>query len=327
MSDQLKQTNMNQFIFKLLAPGAITAACLLTVSVQKAQAQYEPHFTQYMNNEMFINPAYAGSRGFAAASLLYRDQWVGIEGAPKTATFNFHMPFMRETNGAGICVLNDRIGVTNQTAAFLNFAHHIRTSEEGTFSLGLQGGIINVEEKLLDVITIDPNDPEFAQNINHKLMPNFGFGTYYHTDRFYAGLSIPRFLENKIDPVTLKAAANKLNTRYWHYYFYSAYVMDLNESIKLKPSTMVAAVSGAPLEADITLNALFNETLWFGVSYRTGDAVALLTQYQITKQLRFGYSYDYTLTKLNNYSSGTNEFTLGYDFSFEKDKVVTPRYF
>jgi hypothetical protein len=90
---------------------------------------------------------------------------------------------------------------------------------------------------------------------------------------------------------------------------------------------MIAAVSGAPLEADLTLNALFKEVFWFGVSYRTGDAVALLTQYQITKQLRFGYSYDYTLTKLNNYNSGTHEFTIGYDFSFEKDKVVTPRYF
>jgi type IX secretion system PorP/SprF family membrane protein len=193
--------------------------------------------------------------------------------------------------------------------------------------MGLQGGIINVEEKLLDVITIDPNDPEFSNNIRHKLMPNFGFGTYYHTDRFYVGLSIPRFLENKIDPVTQKATANKVNMRYWHYYLYSAYVLDVNESIKLKPSTMVAAVSGAPLQADISLNALFRETLWFGVSYRTGDAVALITQYQLTRQLRFGYSYDYAITKLNNYSSGTHEFTIGYDFSFEKDKVVTPRYF
>jgi type IX secretion system PorP/SprF family membrane protein len=308
--------------------GMMAAVALaMSIAAHRAEAQYEPHFTQYMNNEMFINPGYAGSRGYAAASLLYRDQWVGIEGAPKTATFNFHMPFSREANGVGISVLNDRIGVTNQTSAFVSYAHHMPVSDRGVLSMGLQGGIINVEEKLLDVVTIDPNDPEFSNNIQHKLMPNFGFGTYFHTDRFYAGLSIPRFLENKIDPVTQKSTANRVNTRNWHYYLFSAYVFDLNESVKLKPSTMIAAVSGAPLEADLTLNALFKEVFWFGVSYRTGDAVALLTQYQITKQLRFGYSYDYTLTKLNNYNSGTHEFTIGYDFSFEKDKVVTPRYF
>ncbi len=306
---------------------AVAALAMSVMASERAEAQYEPHFTQYMNNEMFINPAYAGSRGFAAASLLYRDQWVGIEGAPKTATVNFHMPFSRETNGVGISILNDRIGVTNQTAAFVSYAHHMQVSDQGILSMGLQGGIINVEEKLLDVITIDPNDPEFSRNIQNKLMPNFGFGTYFHTDRFYAGLSIPRFLENKIDPVTQKATANKVNLQNWHYYLFSAYVFDINESVKMKPSLMVAAVSGAPLEADITLNALFKEVFWFGMAYRTGDAVSVLTQYQLTKQLRFGYSYDYTLTKLNNYNSGTHEFTIGYDFSFEKDKVVTPRYF
>src|SRR5436190_22353458 len=91
--------------------------CGIIGSSFRASAQYEPQFTQYMNNEQFINPAYAGSRGFAAASLLYRDQWVGIEGAPRTATFGFHSPFMYNKIGLGLCIMNDRIGVTNQTGA------------------------------------------------------------------------------------------------------------------------------------------------------------------------------------------------------------------
>ena len=290
-------------------------------------AQYEPQFTQYLNNEMFVNPAYAGSRGFAAASLLYRDQWVGIEGAPRTATFGFHSPFMHDKIGLGLCVMNDRIGVTNQTAAFFNYAYHLPTSDNSTLSFGLQGGIINVEEKLTDLITIDPNDPEFSHNIPNKVVPNFGYGMYYHTNnKFYVGFSIPRFLENKIDPSTFKTF-NKVNVHNWHYYLYSAYVFEASESVKCKPSVMIKAVQGAPVETDINFNVLFKELFWVGAGYRTGDAIALLTQYQLTKQLRFGYSYDYALTKLNNYSSGTHEFTLGYDFTFDKAKIVTPRYF
>lgn len=319
----MKRTTHSKF-FRLLRAAVF---CIIVLQGFFAKAQYEPQFTQYLNNELFINPAYAGSRGYAATALLYRDQWVGVEGAPKTATFGFHTPLAHDKIGLGINVMNDRIGVTNQTAAFFNYAYHLKATETSTLSFGLQGGIINVEEKLLDLIIIDPNDPEFSNNIPNKLMPNFGFGSYYHSDKFYVGLSIPRFLKNKIDPTSLKNVSNKVNIEDWHYYLYSAYVFDAGENIKCKPSTMIKAVSGAPLEADISFNVLFKETFWIGAAYRTGDAVSMLTQFQITKQLRFGYSYDYALTKLNNYSSGTHEFTIGYDFTFDKAKIVTPRYF
>lgn len=290
-------------------------------------AQYEPQFTQYLNNEMFINPAYAGSRGFASAGLLYRNQWTGIDGAPKTTTFNINAPFKYEKVGLGLSILNDKIGVTNQTGAFVSYAYHMQVSEKGKLSFGLQGGVISVTEKLLDVVTIDPNDQEFSNNIPHKMMPNFGFGTYYHTDRFYAGVSIPRFLENKINVETVKVASNKISTRNFHYYAYSAYVFDAGKNVKCKPSVMIKAVAGAPVQADLGMNVLFNDVFWIGASYRTGSSVAATAQIQINKQLRCGYSYDYTLTRLSNYTGGSHEITLGYDFSFDKAKVVTPRYF
>ncbi|MCC6385343.1 MAG: type IX secretion system membrane protein PorP/SprF [Bacteroidia bacterium] len=302
---------------------------LLTILAgSTAVAQYEPHFSQYINNEMFINPAYAGTRGYMAAAMLYRDQWTGMDGAPKTGTFSFHTPFSRDRAGLGICVMNDRIGVSSQTALVLNYAYHLRVTENnGILSFGLQGGFINAEEKLRDVTTIDPNDPEFANNVYHKLMPNFGFGTYYHNDRFYAGLSIPRFLKNKIDPFSSKIESSRLNVKNWHYYLYSAYVADLGESVKMKPSVMIKAVSGAPVEAEANLNFLLKDVFWVGGGYRTGDAVIFITQYQISKQLRIGYSFDYSLTKLQNFNSGTHEFTIGYDFTFDKNKIVSPRYF
>lgn len=300
---------------------------ILLGSYKAAFAQYEPQFTQYMNNEMFINPAYAGTRGFPSFGLLYRDQWTGLEGAPKTASFNVHAPFFYNSMGVGLCVMNDRIGVSNQTSVFLNYSYHLKTSETSNLALGLQGGIVNVREKLLDVVTIDPNDPEFSNNIINKTMPNFGFGAYYNTERFYLGFSIPRFLENKIDPYAIKIVSNKANIHNWHYYAFSAYVIPLDQNFKLKPSIMIKASQGAPLEGDLSLNVLFKQIFWIGASYRTGDAIALLTQFQITKQLRFGYSYDYTITKLSNYNSGSHEFSIGYDLTFNKAKIITPRFF
>ncbi|MEO8151225.1 MAG: type IX secretion system membrane protein PorP/SprF [Bacteroidia bacterium] len=317
----------SQLTSKIIGLSQIAMFVVLMSINFSAYAQYEPQFTQYLNNEMFINPAYAGSRGFASASLLYRNQWTGIDGAPKTTTFNINAPFKYEKIGLGLSVMNDRIGVTNQTAAFVSYAYHMQVTEKGKLSFGLQGGMINVTEKLLDVVTIDPNDPEFSNNIPHKMMPNFGFGTYYHTDRFYAGVSIPRFIENKIDVQSVKVESNKISTQNFHYYAYSAYVFNAGEKIKCKPSVMIKAVQGAPVQADINFNVLFHESFWLGASYRTGSAVALTAQIQVNKQLRCGYSYDYTLTKLNNYTSGSHEITVGYDFSFDKAKVVTPRYF
>lgn len=317
------KTNINSVGKKFKIGAAIGAFIIMSIH---AKAQYEPQFTQYLNNEQFINPAYAGTRGNLAATMLYRYQWTGIEGAPRTATFGIHSPFMYNKIGVGLCIMNDKIGVTNQTGVFANYAYHLPTSDNGTLSFGLQGGFINVKENLLDLITIEENDPEFSNNISNKLMPNFGYGMYYHTKKFYAGFSIPRFIENKIDPLSFESF-NKMNIHNWHYYLYSAYVFDGNESIKFKPSVMIKAVQGAPVEADINMNVLFKNIFWLGAAYRTGDAIALLTEFQLTKQLRFGYSYDYALTKLNNYSSGSHEFTLGWDLIVEKDKVVTPRYF
>src|SRR6185436_853653 len=248
--------------------------CFLVGMSLAAKAQYEPQFTQYMNNEQFINPAYAGTRGNLAATMLYRYQWVGIEGSPRTATFGIHSPLMYNKIGVGLCIMNDKRGVTSQTGVFANYAYHLQATENGTLSFGLQAGLINVKENLLKLVTIEENDPEFSNNIPNKVMPNFGYGMYYHTKKFYAGFSIPRFLENKVDPLSLKGY-NKMNLHNWHYYLYSAYVFDQNEDVKFKPSVMIKAVQGAPVETDVTLNLLFKNLFWVGAAYRTGDAVAL----------------------------------------------------
>lgn len=291
---------------------------------ERAQAQLEPQFTQYMFNEMFINPAYAGSRDFMSMNLVYRNQWVGIEGAPTTQTFTAHTPLRNERFGVGLSVMNEEIGVTRDLSVFGNYAYRMPVSF-GFVSLGLSAGIIHHTERLNDINTNEDNDNSFVGTPQFNL-PNAGFGAYVNGDRFYAGFSIPRLLENNIDPLKNKST-NGINTDYWHYYITGGYVIPVNENVRMKATTMIKAVSGAPLIVDIGAHALFHEMFWIGANYRTGDAVAAVAQFQINNQLRMGYSYDFTTTELKNYSSGTHEITLGYDFSFDKKRVVTPRYF
>ncbi|MBL7925113.1 MAG: type IX secretion system membrane protein PorP/SprF [Bacteroidia bacterium] len=290
----------------------------------QAHAQFEPQFTQYMFNEMFINPAYAGSREHMAMTALYRNQWVGMDGAPKTQTFSAHTPLRNEKIAVGLSMLHEEIGVTQDFSVFGTYAYRIPT-EKGFFSMAVSGGIIHHQEQLLEVKIQDQGDYSFM-GTPRLTVPNMGFGTYYSSRNYYVGLSIPRMLQNKVDAVTGKAS-NKVNIPYWHYYLMGGYVFTLNESVKLKPTCMVKAVSGAPVIADIGAHVLLNEVLWLGGSYRTSDSWAAVVQMQLNKQMRLGYSYDYTLTDLNQFNSGTHEITLGYDFSFNKNKVVTPRYF
>lgn len=323
-------TNTTYRIFQLMKRFSDTSRKLRLIAVlflsmcMQGYAQFEPQFTQYMFNEMFINPAYTGSRDHISLTGLYRNQWVGMDGAPKTQTFSGHTPLRNEKIGLGLSMLHEEIGVTKDLAVFANYAYRI-PMQKGTFAMGLQAGIINHQEQLLEVKTQDQGDYSFM-GTPKLTVPNAGFGMYYNTRTFYAGLSIPRLLQNKVDAVTQKGE-NKVEMSYWHYYFMGGYVHTLAENIKLKPTFMVKAVSGAPVEADFGAHVLFSEVLWLGGSYRTGDSWAALLQFQLTKQLRFGYSYDYTTTQLQQYNSGTHEISIGYDFSFDKNKVVTPRYF
>ncbi len=310
---------------KLIKAGLILSAVL--VLNQSARAQFEPQFTQYMFNEMFINPAYAGSREQISATMVYRNQWVGLEGAPKTQTASIHGPLMNKKLGLGLTVMNESIGVTKQLAVYGNYAYRIQVGSNGAFAMGLQAGFINHQENLSEVITNEENDNEFLFNTPRVVLPNAGYGMYYNTDKLFVGLSIPRMFKNEVSGDGTADVSNSFEFKYWHYYLTSGYVFPVSENVKMKPSVMIKAVQGAPLNADLTLQALFMDVFWLGISYRTEDSFSALGTFQVTPKLRIGYSYDYTTTELSNYSNGTHEINLGYDFSFTKKKIVTPRYF
>ena len=299
---------------------------ILFLGVTQVKAQYEPHFTQYMFNEMFINPAYAGARECISATGLYRKQWVGIDGAPVTETVSIHSPFFDNKMGIGLAVVNEKIGVTQNTGFNASYAYRMPLSK-GKLSLGLQIGAVNHYEELSKLTTVQSGDAQFANNTPKLLLPNAGFGAFYYTQKFYAGLSIPHLILNTVDAASIKKVTNKASVKDWHYYITAGYIAKVSDDIKLKPTIMIKEVVGSPMQFDASLNALFVDVFWLGAAYRTGDAVSAIAGIQITKQLRLGYAYDYTLSKLKKYNTGTHEITLGFDFSFDKSKIANPRFF
>lgn len=292
----------------------------------QTKAQYQPQFTQYMFNEMIINPAYAGARECLSATALYRNQWAGIEGAPVTESFSIHAPIVNQKMGLGLSIINDKITVMRNTGVFANYAYRIQLPK-GKLSFGLQAGFVNHIEKLSELTPGQLDDPQFASNTPKLILPNAGFGVFYYTPKFYAGISIPKLISNTVDASETKKVTNKADAANWNWHITAGYVANLSESIKLKPTVMLKKAGGSSVDAELSLNALFNDLVWLGAAYRTEDAVSIIAGIQITKQMRFGYAYDYTTSSLKNFNGGSHEITLGYDFSFDKTKIVTPRFF
>lgn len=310
--------------------GIITISIFLLVST-RSYAQFDAMFTQYMFNETFINPAYAGSKEAMSATLLHRQQWVNFPGRPVTTSFSLHGPIQNNKMGLGLSVLNDRIGVLNRNLIYGSYAYRIKTSEKGTLALGLMGGIDNQVNKFSDLKVNDDGsvDPQLGQNSASILAPNFGTGLYYNTKTFYAGLSIPRMVDNQIKFSSGGASVKttKVNFSRFTYYLTVGNLFKLNDDLKLRANGMIKIVQNAPVQFDLGANLLIKQMFWTGLSYRSGSAASLILGVQANKQFLVSYSFDYGLNKIQKYSQGSHEIVLNYLFSFKGKKVVNPRYF
>lgn len=288
------------------------------------QAQHQPLYSQYLFNGMAINPAYAGSRDVLSVSAGYRNQWVGFEGAPVTQTLNAHAPLKKKNIALGLCAYNDKIGVSRETGIFGNYAYRMKFGA-GKLAFGLSGGLAMANSEWANVAAIDQGDNVFAANSPTFLLPNFGTGLYFHTNRFYAGVSVPRFMTYGQDLV-----AGKVNSTFdgsnINVLATTGVQIGFAERWQFYPSLLVKTLSGRSLQADINATVIYHDLLWGGISYRHGDAVVGLLQLAINDQISLGYSYDYTLSELNRYNSGSHEIVLRYEFRY-KVQATNPRVF
>lgn len=307
----------------------ITFSLALTLGSIATHAQQNPMFTHYMNNTLAINPAYAGSRDALTVTALHRSQWVDFKGAPLTQTVTMHTPLKNQHIGVGLSVLNDKIGPTNNTSVFGDFAYMMKLNSKSKLALGLSAGANIWQAKLSTLNLDDQNDPTFQNNISNRVTPNFGFGAYYSRERFYAGISAPNLMQNNYSEIKQANGSTLTAKEQRHYFFIAGAVLKISDNLDFKPTTLVKVTAAAPVQADLTASFIIMKRLLLGGMYRTGDAVGALVGFDITDQFHIGYSYDWSFgLNTAKYNKGSHEIMLRYDFIFSSKKQIhTPRYF
>ncbi len=313
--NDLKTKKMNKFLK--------TSLLLVLLISLEGFSQQDPQYTQYMYNTMSVNPAYAGSRGHTTITALGRTQWVGFEGAPDTQTLSYDTPLGFSGIGLGINLVNDKIGPTHETYLDANVSYTIRTGDEGNLALGLKlgGRLLNIDWTTGTIL--HQNDTSLPP-INNKFLPTLGAGVYYHTPKWYAGLSVPNFI--RTDHYNGSGNIGKVSVERLHFFLIGGVVLDLSEDLKFKPAVLFKGVSGAPVSLDISANFLFNEKFRAGLAWRWDDSIAVLLGFQVSGGLNIGYAYDLTTSNYSNYNSGTHEVMLRYEI-FREGPVKSPRFF
>ncbi|MRT93189.1 type IX secretion system membrane protein PorP/SprF [Ancylomarina sp. 16SWW S1-10-2] len=289
------------------------------------KAQQDPMYTQYMHNPLTVNPAYAGSTNMLSAMFLAREQWVGFDGAPKSRTLTVSAPISRYNVGLGLSYINDELGPVKQNSFYADFAYHLKVSNRAKLAFGIKGGFDMIQINLMSLSLNQQNDDAFSSDFSEDFILNFGLGLYYYTDRFYLGLAVPRLLKNNYENDGFNTSSYGYKER--HYFLTTGALFDINEYLKVKPSILAKVVWNAPVSIDLSANFILDDMLWLGAAYRIEDSMSFLIHYQLTDQLRVGYSYDMTESELRKYNQGTHEIMIAYDFQFNKKKVMTPRYF
>jgi len=267
-----------------------------------------------------INPSYViNEPGAFYLGSLYRAQWAGVKGAPKTANLFANIPLNNKTE-LSLNYINEEIGnVLKENSFNADFAYILQLPKGTQLSFGVKVGVNNLEYNFSE--TNLSTDPDFQNR--SKIDLTIGAGFFLFRDNFYLGISSPNFL-----PMTLVEDTERLYKKKMQLYLTTGYVYDLNLDVKVKPSAVVKQSFNLPLSFDISLNVLFNEKFEFGASYRNQDAIAFLGAINLTDSFRIGYAYDYITNRLSNFSNGSHEIILLYNFKVSRSKRYTsPRFY
>jgi len=286
-----------------------------------AKAQHNPQFTHFMFNKLIYNPAYAGDREALAASAVYRNQWLGIEGAPTTLNFNVHTPFAGEKAGIGLSVVADKIGIVNTTFANLSYNYRVPVGESAKLSIGLSGRIEHGRIDFTQVDAIDIDDESILDGLSNTVRPNFGVGVFLSNKNYYVGVSIPTILQNSL------YSAVGFESAFRTYYAMGAVILNISDQVKFKPSVLISYNQNAPFDMDLNASFLLMDALWVGGTWRLDDSVDAIIQYQFTPNLRGGMAFDFTTSELRSYTAGGYEVMFEYIFQKENKQLKNIRYF
>jgi len=315
----------NQYAVKQIIRGVVILFAVAT-SGHQAIAQQDPIFTQFMFNQQVINPAYAGIWDKVGFHALVRKQWAGIQKSPLTEIVSFHTPLKRRSVGLGLNIIGDQFSREKRLSFFGDYAFEVLLTPDVRMRLGVKFGFMNYQNPLTEYKLYPDGlyDPAFGEDVDIKTLPNFGVGTFIYSEKFYISLAFPKLIQN-----TFKANFENYSSfaEIRSVYLSGGYVFGMKSFIKFKPTALIRATFGVPVQAELAGNILINEKLWFGLMYRTGSAMCVLAQWAFENNLRIGYAMDFSFSDIYKYQNGTYEVTLSYDIDFYGRSYMRYKYF
>ncbi len=279
----------------------------------KAEAQQDPQYSQYMFNQMAVNPGYAGSHDAICATLVNRNQWVGFDGHPNTSVFHINGPINRINSGVGVTFLSDKVGYDQNISVGLDYAYRFNLGP-GKLGVGISGLFINNALKSSWYIPNGSWETDGAIPKENESVSGFdmGLGLFYRTEQVNLGISTTHLLEPTLNYFKLKR----------HYYISAGCLIPLRNPVWEIAPTIWVNSDGTSSQFTGNVNVMYNKKIWGGVGYRLNDAVIGMIGVDLFGGLKIGYSYDFTYTNIRNYSKGSHEIMVGYCFSFVKEKVT-----
>jgi type IX secretion system PorP/SprF family membrane protein len=315
---------------------------LMLLGTEVAVSQQKPHYTQYILNQYIINPALTGIENYTDVKISHRHQWVGIQDAPVTSYLSIHAPIGKKDfrttatsyemkgenprgkrywedytsaaphHGIGLQVINDVTGPLSRFAAYATYAYHRGITPRTSLSVGIGAGIsrlqLNANKLQFDV----PVDPAVARSgLINRIRPDFNIGVYLYSDDYFVGASALQAVPQKIefaDNALKKTSGKNLP----HFLLHGGYRFLLSEDFNLTPSVMVKYIYPLPVQAELNAKLQYRNFLWAGASYRKDDGVAGMVGLNVSNTFNIGYAYDYTTSRLNNFTRGTHEVIVGF---------------
>lgn len=276
------------------------------------KAQHNSAYSQYMFNGLLLNPAYAGSREALDLSAMYRKQWTGFNGAPSTITFAAHMPLKNKKVNLGLVVQDDRFGISEHIRANAIYAYRFKLMK-GSLALGLAGGIESFNDNWSKAQTTQSDDPSFTAQSNRHIYAEAGFGMYYTSDRFYAGLSAPSFY-------------NQSFNLYKTLVFTAGGLINASANVKIKPALIFKYIANSPVHANVSSTFYWKDVIGVGIGYTVNTSALAYMDLKLNEQFRVGYAYEYNTNALRTYNTGSHECMVRYLFHY-KVETASARYF
>ena len=280
-------------------------------------AQQLPQITQYMNNNYAINPAIAGMYDYYQVNTTIRNQWAGVNDAPRTNVISIYGRHNKNIGLGGI-IYNDVTGPTSRIGSAVSYTYKLSLNKKIDLSFALQGGFTQFKI-IKDLQTEHVNDPLLQGGDVVRTLPDATFGINLSGSNWYFGAALPQLLSSELNLMDDDVA--KLYDQYSsdgklarHIYILGSYKHSINSLLSLEPNIFVKAVEGAATQFDFGVKTQYKDLVWFGTNYQLNNdlsSLAVLLGYNINNRFNIGYSYGLPTSSYSSYYSGSHEFMLG----------------